>query len=270
MLAEDILSRLEIVPVEDLKIHEQTVEQNLTALRETMLNLGKLVDPLIVDKKHKIVLDGNHRRMVLEILKSENAVCQMVDYSDTSIHIGGWHIATQELSFDKIKGESVGFEQGFGALQSMDASFMAIAKVNGKKMCKLIPSQEKKLEAINAQQEELICSWLGMGPQEKPNNGQLMFIEDNRAETYLDSGYTVLARKIFSKNEVIKEALAGRPLPPKSTRHMIPNRIVRLNFRLGYLNESPESASILLREMVKKRVKYGSARYYTEPVIVLY
>ncbi|MFA5108744.1 MAG: hypothetical protein WC492_04410 [Candidatus Micrarchaeia archaeon] len=270
MLAEDILSRLEILPLESLKIHEQTVEQNLTALRETMLNLGKLVDPLIVDRKHKIVLDGNHRRMVLELLKSENAVCQMVDYSDPSIHIGGWHIAAHELSFGKIKGESVSFEQGFDALQSMDASFMAIAKVNGEKMCKLIPSQEKTLDSISAHQEELIRSWLGVESSEKPLNGQVMFIEDNRAETFLDSGYTVLARKIFSKQEVIKEALAGRPLPPKSTRHMIPNRIIRLNFRLGYLNESAESASILLREMVKKRVKYGSARYYTEPVIVLY
>ena len=86
----------------------------------------------------------------------------------------------------------------------------------------------------------------------------------------MEKGYSVLYRRPYSKDEIIKEAVAGRPLPPKSTRHIIPNRIIRLNFHLGHLNDTKETAMRMLTETVNRRVKYGSARYYTEPVIVMY
>lgn len=149
---------------------------------------------------------------------------------------------------------------------------MAISKKGKCEECKLIPSSSQNLHAIAKEQEQFLsCSMGGGFSLENNGNGsQIIFIEDNRMGYFLENGYTVLARRIFSKEEVIKEAVAGRPLPPKSTRHMIPNRIIRLNFRLGYLNEPIETSSLLLQEMIKKRVKHGSARYYTEPVIVLY
>ena len=69
MLAEDIITKLQIVPLEKLRAHEETIQYNYQKLRESMLNLGRLVDPLIVDSKHFIVIDGNHRRKVLEMIK---------------------------------------------------------------------------------------------------------------------------------------------------------------------------------------------------------
>ncbi|MFH1306793.1 MAG: hypothetical protein ABIH83_04040 [Candidatus Micrarchaeota archaeon] len=272
MLADEILSRLEILPLENLKMHEQVIPENLDALREKMLNLGRLVDPLIVDNKNHIVLDGNHRKQVLEILKADNAVCQMVDYSSPEIKIGGWHIATNKINPEDVEGEKTDKATGIKALQKMDASFMLISKKGKKEECTLIPSPKKDLHAIAKSQDEFLKNLFGIENSltENNHNGHIIFIEDSRLEYFLKNGYSVFTRRIFTKKEVVKEASAGRPLPPKSTRHMIPNRIVRLNFRLGYLNETPANAQILLREMVKKRVKYGSARYYTEPVIVLY
>jgi len=269
MLSDEILSKLDIVPLDTLKIHEQTVPANLHSLRETMLNLGKLVDPIIIDKEHRIVLDGNHRRQILEILKVENAIVQPVDYKDSSIQIGGWYIATRDVKFDSINGDPTSLELGFESLQNLSATFMAISRQSGQKKAKLILSPKKDLQAVFAHQEQFLKDSLGISDLNE-KNGSLAFIEDSRLDYFLENGYIVFARKIFTKEEVIREALAGRPLPPKSTRHMIPNRIIRLNFRLGYLNENPETAHMLLAELLKKRVKYGSARYYTEPVIVLY
>ncbi|MFH0927777.1 MAG: hypothetical protein V1822_04315 [Candidatus Micrarchaeota archaeon] len=269
MLSDEILERLDIVPLDALKIHEQTVPANLNALRETMLNLGKLVDPLIIDNKHKIVLDGNHRRQVLELLKVENAIVQPVDYMGPDIRIGGWHIAAKDLDFNKIEGEKTDLQAGFSSLQNLSSCLMAISKKGAEKQAKLITCPSKGLPSVFCEQEKFLKSTLGIDNLMEKNSS-LVFVEDSRLDYFLNSGYTVFARKIFSKEEIIKEALAGRPLPPKSTRHMIPNRIIRLNFRLGYLNETTDQAHMLLSEMVKKRVKYGSARYYTEPVIVLY
>ncbi len=96
------------------------------------------------------------------------------------------------------------------------------------------------------------------------------YFEDVFADDALLQGFKVLYRKPYTKEEIISEALAGRPLPPKSTRHMIPNRIIRLNLPLGWLYEDREDAKGKLEDMVRKRAVYHNVRRYTEPVIVIY
>ncbi len=275
MLADEILEKLQILPIEELKIHEQTLEANERNLRENMLNLGRLVDPIIVDKDRHVVLDGNHRRAVLASLKTEHAVCQVVDYHDPSIHIGGWYLATKTLPVSRLGGgEKVDFKAGHSALERMEAAFMLVQRQGKKDSCTLFPSSEPKLRTVIEDQRRMVDLLRGKpdGGAEEGNGpgADLHFVEDSRLGYFLDNGYSVLVRRNFTKEEVIAEAVAGRPLPPKSTRHMIPNRIIRLNVHLGYLNEPPEAAWNYISEMVRKRVRYGSARYYTEPVIVLY
>lgn len=274
MLADEIIAKLDILPVETLRIHEQTVNENLRSLRETMLNLGRLVDPIIVDRKHRVVLDGNHRRQILEDLKMENAVCQMVDYDDPSIRIGGWYPASRTLDLmAQGPGERVDFDAGQAAVDRLEAGFMLVALKDGKRDCRLYPAQERKLRPVLAQQEAFVKKALA-GGKAGAGGAHMMrdveFAEDSRLDYFLDEGYQVMVRRNFTKDEIVAEALAGRPLPPKSTRHMIPGRIVRLNFHLGYLNEPIDVSKAQLDDMVRKRVMYGSARYYTEPVVVLY
>ena len=70
--------------------------------------------------------------------------------------------------------------------------------------------------------------------------------------------------------EIVKTAQSHQPLPPKSTRHLIPGRIIRLNMKLGWLNSSPEEAKKALDDMLKVRAYSGNVRKYYEPVIVIY
>ena len=72
------------------------------------------------------------------------------------------------------------------------------------------------------------------------------------------------------RDEVIKRALSGVPFPPKSTRHIIPERIIRLNMRLGWLHQSEDEAKKYLERMLEDRLYNGNIRRYTEPVIVIY
>ncbi|MCX8163112.1 MAG: hypothetical protein N3D10_00985 [Candidatus Micrarchaeota archaeon] len=270
MLAEEIIEKLEVVELEKLKIHEQVLEPNLFALRETMLNIGKLIDPLIIDKEHKIVLDGNHRRKVLEELKVSYAVCQPIDYYDPKIKIGGWYIATKKIDFEKIRGEKIEYEEGLKKLGEYEAFLMAMIKENNSIKCKILESKQQNFDGVIKEQKEFFEKFAGFDLINNGNGEELIFIEDIRKDIFLERGDVVFARKIFSKKEIVDHILEGKIFPPKSTRHEIPGRIVRLNFRLGYLNESKESIEMHLKEMIKKRVKYGSARYYSEPVIVLY
>lgn len=264
MLAEDIIAKLQIIPVERLRSHEETIEYNFQKLREAMLNLGRLVDPLIVDNKHYIVIDGNHRRRVLETIKCPNAACQLVDYHSSEIRVGTWYPVSKTLhpqSMEGIKTEPVDFEEGMAAIQKMEATFMFVKKKNGHNECFLFNSNEKSIQGIISQQRKFITSLEGR---------DLQYIADDKSSEYLDAGYGVFFRRAYTKDEIITEALAGRQMPPKSTRHIIPDRIIRLNLHLGWLSESPDVAKQLMDESLKRRLNEGSIRRYVEPVIVLY
>ena len=87
MIAEDIVARLQVIATDKLRSHEEIIPFNFQRLRESMLNMGRLVDPIIVDNEHNIVIDGNHRKAVLDSIKCPNAACQLVDYKSEEIGV---------------------------------------------------------------------------------------------------------------------------------------------------------------------------------------
>lgn len=263
-MLEIMIKNLEIVPVSELLQHEQIIESNLLRLKEGMLNIGQLVDPLIIDRKSKTVLDGNHRLKVLEIIKVPHAVCQLVDYESEKIRIGGWFPVAQTINAEELKKtgfevETVDFETGKNTINERGAAFMLVnKKIN---TCDLVePENYDLLGMIEAQKKVL----------GKFNKDEFLYIADDMIEPYLEKGSSVFYRRNFTKKEVVAEAIAHRPLPPKSTRHMIPDRIIRLNMRLGWLHQSKEEGKRYLENTLHDRVYNGNVRRYTEPVIVIY
>ena len=264
MLAEEIVSKLQIIPTGKLLPHEETIDYNFQKLREAMLNMGRLVDPIIVDAKHFVVIDGNHRRKVLETIKCPNSACQVVDYESPDIKLGSWFPVSKTVKPDEIAGfrpEKVDFGAGAEAINKLCGTFMYVRSTGGQKECYLYDSADCNLPGVIAQQRKFISALEGRDTQ---------YVADDKIDEYLALGYSVFYRRIYSKQEIISEALAGRQMPPKSTRHMIPDRIIRLNLHLGWLAESPEVAKQMMDDMLRKRLNEGSIRRYTETVIVLY
>lgn len=264
MLPEEIIGRLQILPVEKLLSHEETIPFNLQRLREGMLNMGRLVDPLIVEGNHYIVVDGNHRKKVLELIKCPNAACQVVDYNSPEIVAGSWFPVSKIIGHGEINGfkpELVDFDAGMAAINRMDATFLYVKKNDGKRECYLYDSNERSVQGVISQQRKFIAATEGRDMQ---------YVADDRWEQYLNQGYAVFCRRIYTKDEIISAAVEGKPMPPKSTRHVIPDRIIRLNLHLGWLSESPEVCKEMMDASLKRRLGESSIRRYTEPVIVLY
>lgn len=264
MLAEDIISKLQIIPVEQLRTHEEVIPYNLQRLREGMLNMGRLVDPLVVDNKNYVVIDGNHRKKVLELIQCPNAACQLVDYESPEIKLGGWFPISKSIRHDQISGfkpEKVDFEAGKKAIERMEGTFLYMKKNNGKTDCYLYDSNEQTMQGLIASQRKFLSSIEGQVAQ---------YVADDQYEEYLAGDFAVFYRRSYTKKEVIAEAIAGRYMPPKSTRHLIPDRIIRLNLHLGWLSESPETAKQMMDNSLRKRLTESSIRRYVEPVIVLY
>jgi hypothetical protein len=264
MLADDIINKLQIIPTDKLKPHEETIPFNFQHLREAMLNMGRLVDPIIVDSEHCVVIDGNHRKAVLDSIKCPNAACQLVDYNAKEIGVGSWFPVSKTIKPEDINGfkpEKVDFEAGVKAIARMEATFLYVKGKGARKECFLYDSNEKSVRGVIAQQRKFLTAI---------DKRDVQYIADDKADEYVEHGYAAFYRRIYTKDEIIAEALAGRCMPPKSTRHTIPERIIRLNLHLGWLAETPEVCKQMMDEMLKRRLNEGSIRRYTEPVIVLY
>ena len=264
MIADDIVGKLQIVPVDKLRPHEETIPFNFQRLREAMLSMGRLVDPIIIDSEHRIVIDGNHRKAVLDSIKCPNAACQVIDYMSPEVGIGSWFPVSKTLKPEDIQGvtpEIVDFEEGKRALERMDGTFMFVRSKGKKNECYLYKSDERTVSGVIDRQRKFL-SFI--------EKRDVQYVADDKVDEYLERGYGAFYRRIYTKKEIIAEALAGRCMPPKSTRHTIPDRIIRLNLHLGWLAESPEIAKQMMDEMLRKRLNEGSIRRYTESVIVLY
>lgn len=267
MELEELLSMLEVSGTDSLHPHEQIIPENLRRLQEAMFNLGRLVDPIVIDRKTGVILDGNHRHSVLRNAEIPNAAVQPVDYSSEKIGLGTWlpvsgRIITKK-DFEKLgaKAEPVDFETGRRAIDSLEAVFMLVSKKGRKQECTLISPGSYDVVSMTQKQRGLVSSL---------SNFPIDYYSDDSADSYIDEGKSVLFRRSYTKKEVVEEALAGRPFPPKSTRHMIPDRVIRLNMPLGWLLEDRKSARKKLEGMLEKRAYSGNVRRYPEPVIVIY
>ena len=261
-LAYDIIKELEIRETKSLLQHEQVISSNLKRLKEAMLNTAYLVDPLVVDKKTGLVLDGNHRLKVLDIIECPFTVCQVVDYKREDIKVGTWY-PTVELKpdeifkLDSIRYEKIDPEQGIDAVKNLRAPFM----LQTKDECYLLNSGKYKLMEM-VEEQNYILSLL--------EKSAVYYLPEEDIQTRLGQGYSVFTRRPYTKEEIIKAGQDHSPFPPKSTRHLIPGRIIRLNMRLGCLHHSKEEATKELKHMLEVRAYSGNVRKYFEPVVVIY
>jgi hypothetical protein len=262
VLADETINSLEVWEVKSLLSHEQVISYNLRRLKEAMLNLGQLVDPLIVDKNTGVVLDGNHRLKVLEIIECPHATCQAVDYNSPDIQLGTWYptvsLRPEEIfHLDSLKHEKVDYEAGKKAVDELKAPFMLAHE--GESYL-INPGNYKLMEMV--EEQNYIFSLL--------EKGAVDFIPDEEIKKTLAAKKSVFYRRAYTKDEIVKTAKAHMPFPPKSTRHLIPGRIIRLNMKLGWLNRSKEEASVELRRMLENRLYSGNVRRYYESVVVIY
>lgn len=260
-MIDNVFESIAIHPLEKLMIHEEIIPYNLEHLKESMVRSGRLVDPIIIDKESKIILDGNHRKRALDMLKCRYAPCQEVNYQDEGIKIGSWFPMMDSLSLlGNVRVEKVDYDTGLQELERMRACFMAVSKKNNRKECGLIGEGCEDVRVLIREQNNLL----------KGVNSSIEYIANDVCEDYLNAGKTVLYRRIIKKEEVVREASAGNAFPPKSTRHIIPKRILHLNVPLAWLFIEPKEAMHEIKKMIEECRNENRVRLYRESVVVLY
>ena len=80
------MDSLQLVPIEDLLPHERVILPRAVALFTKMFWDQVFLQPIIIDRNTKVILDGHHRWWVSRKLGLRRIPCYSIDYlNDTSV-----------------------------------------------------------------------------------------------------------------------------------------------------------------------------------------
>lgn len=263
-----LVQDVRILPISSLKLHEMTVREQTEKMKGLLLASHFLKNPVIVERKSRVVLDGTHRIAALSELGYKNALCQLVDYSSPDVKVGAWHpyFHTQN-AFGAVAGitscKEATYPEGMRLVKSSRAAFLLAYLEGRKKKFLAVGISAKPLPAnVLAARQSLIARALSQ-------KHRLRYVSDEHWQAMLAGEKAILVRRSFSKAEILSIAGSGRLLPPKATRHEIPVRILGANIPIGWLRFSAKEAEERLRRHLHLCIDAEEARYYPEPVLVL-
>jgi hypothetical protein len=259
--------KIALVETDKLYIHEEIIPEILARLVEKIKSDGVWTDPIIVDEKTMVVLDGMHRVAAAKELGFKYIPTCLVDYDNPNIGLYSWSRVFKQRRVEPaaeldplslIIGQlsAAGYrpvhvsnlEAGFEMLNRRDLLGLLIygKRVVGVKA----PSRDIKQIYDRIKSVEVIAS----------NKGFLIEYHTERdalAISEREEGIALIP-PIIKKDEVRSVALRGEVFIHKATRHVIPARPLRVNVPLDWLRgeASVEKAqSMLYEELSKRKIK---------------
>ena len=76
-----------LLDLKKLKIHERTSRSRLQAVKKMIFASAYFREPIIVDKKNFIILDGHHRVRLLKQLGYKKVPAYLVDYQSREVTV---------------------------------------------------------------------------------------------------------------------------------------------------------------------------------------
>lgn len=92
---EAILSRVRLIDLASLRRYEQTDPEKVDKIRDSLLTLGVLINPVIADTERQLLIDGHHRAQAFQRLGLTRIPAFDVDYFSESLTVEGWSHATE-------------------------------------------------------------------------------------------------------------------------------------------------------------------------------
>ena len=218
-----------LIEIDKLHDHEQIKPQHLDELCEEIKKDGEIKYPLIVDKYSYVVLDGHHRYYALKRLGCKYAPAQVVDYYDPHIKVERWHplVKTRReakavlklLGKEGYKIEEVVSEDVLNVVLALGQACVGFVLENhdeeffmaSKEGCNYEGAMEIVKKALEAEGRQKEIEHVG---------------EESEALRRLKTKEARMAiiTPPMTKARVVATAETGKPMPPKSTRHIMPEK----------------------------------------------
>lgn len=224
---------LGIERIDQVRLHERVDNNLLTRLVNRIREDGVQRDPVIIDRKTRVVLDGSHRVEALKALGADKILVCRINYKNPLISVGRWvkyvgpsmrESIVELIAREREKYEEADWRQ---ARDAVDLRTRKFAVLNTSKS--FLPQ-----EPFNNTLESYLASERLVADLEK--NGLVVDIApDSLVSKLLSNDYFIIYPPPITKEEVIEYGAKGRLFPPKTTRHIIPARPVKVEYPLKYL-----------------------------------
>ncbi|MCF8062326.1 MAG: hypothetical protein K9M82_07410 [Deltaproteobacteria bacterium] len=284
--AGDLIMHLEVVRVETLREHEETLRHVADTLALEFKNWAHLHNPIIVDQNH-IVLDGNHRTFVFKRLGFRTIPVCKIDYYSEHVGLRYWFRLLKGVR--GLEGLSRVVEEMEGSLElvtdrpslaarlEQNPLFMGVELgetravlrfpvervYDGVAAYEALERMQKRMVREGAELEYVPCQTLaGKASCEKPDENTLAIWTPH-----------------ITKDMVVQAASCGKVFAPKATRHLVAARPINVNVPVRWfredasLEEMNERFAAFLRNKQIRRFGPGqviNGRYYGEEIFVFY
>ncbi len=252
-----LLMELTVEPINDLHPHEEVKMGNLSRLVESFRESKIQMDPIIVDASSNAILDGMHRYHAMWQLSRETSIAYIVvckiNYSHQAVKLMNWHrvlegVTRSEMAkvLDRIQAEpNVIIEktdETTGIQEVLERR--AIMALIDRQSRPSLPRDAWLVTAENLEewnilsryrlirQAEVTVMELKRTVQHVPD---VDVMDLSRIQLKNDVNNFVIITPRITKQEVIEISLQGHVFPPKSTRHSLPARPLRVNYPLKFL-----------------------------------
>lgn len=216
---------LDIARVTDISPHERVDVERAGILKKRIFKDGYIDQPLIIEDKTSMILDGTHRHYIFLNSGIPLVPVLRVSYENNKIKIGCWYRIYKNFN-DKSLNHIVSNDEKH---INEDSNKGRIYLYKDGSIRKFIPIEDLEvpeaiyhLEILN--REGFMCY------SEKPYNPY----------RYISIGYDPP-----TKEYVVKRFNEGRLFPVKYTRHLLPARIVNLKMPLKHLYDHRKAYSYI-------------------------
>jgi len=191
--------------IDKFKEHEQTDPLRLEEIKAMLIKDSFQRDPILVDEKTLVVVDGHHRLNALKQLGHKKVAVYYINYlEDDNIIVRTWYpiILGSRRKLMKLANEKF-----------INSNSDSMQSPHGKLIVK------GRIYPLKSRRESIMKTLVG-----KIRIDYAFTSEIARDLAFKGKVAGALIFKSVSKREVIDAALSGKKFPPKTTQNIIPNK----------------------------------------------
>lgn len=283
---KDLYPRIQIVPMASCIAHEGVVAKWVDQIAHSIMDHGLMKNPIIVAQAPEtangskwVVIDGMHRFAACQKLELRDILVCDIDYFSDKIKVEGWDAFTfkpmkvkdllPEL-FPKSKGYTITRAKDGDKLHDMVAhrKILLAACDKGEEYWVVQKPDLKGAvlleELIHVTEAfDLAIDHKRLKPLYVANSISLSDFANSNAKS-------MAIRPHFTKTEIVERTLANKLFPRKSTRHIIPDRPLRIDLNLSVLRTEIDlkAKNRLLDDHLRWCFEADRVRYYPESVYI--
>lgn len=248
ILKRDANGVIALLDINKLHDHEEINEEILRELTEEIKRDNELKYPIIVDKYSNVVLDGHHRFFALKNMGCKQISAFVIDYYNPNIIVESWNpvVKSQKeakgifkrLGNEGFKIEEVESEKILKKLVEAGQGIIGILLGNEKEEYFIVKGKNKTYK------DAMDCVYSAL--ETEGFRKKLDYVNENEAEVLLKTKKVSMAIIIpkVTKEKVVETGTKKDPFPPKTTRHLLPEKIHYPVSLSTLMKESTENESI--------------------------